>query len=42
MGKLVYVLGFRSGLSKQSGFEYVPDMFVDVGEFMKLRYSKLQ
>jgi uncharacterized LabA/DUF88 family protein len=36
IGKQVYVLGYRSGLSKQSPFEYVPDHFFDIGmEFMK-------
>jgi len=34
VGKVVYVLGYRQGLSERSPFEYVPDRFVDLNEIM--------
>jgi hypothetical protein len=39
MGKQVFVLGYREGISQDSPFLYVPDLFVDIGEeFMRRNY----
>ena len=35
MGKLVHVLGYRSGLGKHSPLEYVPHTFIDLEQSMR-------
>jgi uncharacterized LabA/DUF88 family protein len=38
MGKLVFVAGYREGLSERSPLEYEPDQFLDLGLFMERQY----
>jgi uncharacterized LabA/DUF88 family protein len=38
-GKQVFVVGFRDGIGKLSPFEYVPDKFFDLSEFMQTHYA---
>ncbi len=35
MGKIVWVFGYRAALPKRSEYLYVPDRFIDLGEFIK-------
>ena len=39
MGKCVMVMGYRDGLGKNTPLEYVPDQFIDLGEYMDQRYG---
>jgi uncharacterized LabA/DUF88 family protein len=41
LGKKVVVFGYRSGLGKRSALEYVPDGFVELGEYMTRDYQRI-
>lgn len=40
IGKKVIVFGYMDGLGRDSQLEYVPDAFVDLGEFMQQSYQR--